>query len=73
MAYIVVIETFGSPKNMSDWTVNQSFESEFDSLDEADMYVRSLERWSAADSHDPNWAENAPMFRIYCEEEGEFV
>jgi hypothetical protein len=73
MAYIVIIEDNGNPATMSEWTINQSFEAEFDSLMDADMYVRSLERWSYADSHDSNWIKNAPMFRIYCEDAGEFL
>jgi len=71
--YIVLIESDAAPMSMSDWTVNQSFEAEFATLSEAESYVRSLERWSAADSNDELWASHGPRFVIFCEENGEYV
>lgn len=73
MAYIVIIESDASPMTLTKWTIDQSFEAEFDTLDEAEIYVRSLERWSSEDSHDELWAYHGPMFRIYCEEAGDFI
>lgn len=73
MSYIVMIESDAAPMTMTSWTVNQSFESEFSTLSEAESYVRSLERWSEADAHDELWASHGPVFRIYCEELGEFI
>lgn len=72
MSYIVMIESDAAPMTMTYWTVNQSFESEFETLDEAESYVRSLERWSEEDAYDELWASHGPAFRIYCEEH-EFV
>lgn len=71
--YIVLIESDSAPMTMSKWTVDQSFEAEFNTLGEAEAYVRSLERWSAADAHDELWAWHGPQFRIFSEEEGEYV
>jgi len=71
--YIVMIESDGAPLTMTNWTINQSFEAEFDTLSEAEMYVRSLERWSEEDSHDELWVSHGPVFRIYSEEFGEFI
>lgn len=55
------------------WTVDQSYEAEFDTLGDAEAYVRSLERWSAADSQKELWTTNGPQFKIFCEELGEYV
>jgi hypothetical protein len=73
MAYIVMIESDGAPLTMINWTINQSFEAEFSSLGEAEMYIRSLERWSMEDAHDELWASHGPYFRVFCEETGEFI
>lgn len=73
MTYIVMIESNSAPLTMSNWTINQSFEAEFNTLSEAEMYVHSLERWSMEDSHDELWLSHGPVFRIYSEELGEFV
>lgn len=71
--YIVLVFIDGAPLHISEWSIDQSYEAEFASLDEASMYVRSLERWSAADSHDPLWETHKPYFKVYCEELGEYV
>ena len=71
--YIVLIESDAAPMTLSSWTIDQSFESEFETLDEAEAYVRSLERWSAADAHDELWAYHGPQFRIFSEEAGEHI
>lgn len=71
--YIVMIESDAAPLTMISWTIDQSFEAEFDTFDEAEMYVRSLERWSMVDSQDKLWASHGPVFRIYCEEANEFI
>lgn len=71
--YIVLIESDAAPMTATNWTINQSYEAEFASLSEAESYVRSLERWSAVDAHDELWASHGPQFRIFCEEEGEYV
>lgn len=71
--FIVMIESDAAPMTMSTWTVNQSYECEFTTLDEAEAYVRSLERWSEADAHDELWAFHGPQFKIFCEEEGDYV
>ena len=71
--YIVLIESYVAPMTKPNWTVNQSFESEFETLDEAEAYVRSLERWSEVDSEDPMWHQHGPVFGIFNEENGEFI
>jgi hypothetical protein len=71
--YIVLIESYVAPMTMSNWTVNQSFEAEFETLGEAEAYVRSLERWSEVDSEDPMWHQHGPMFTIFSEEAGEHI
>lgn len=73
MAYIVMIDADIFPLTKTAWTVDQSFEAEFHSLEEAEMYVRSLERWSENDADDELWAAHRPVFKIYCEELNEFV
>jgi len=70
--YTVLIESDVAPMTMPNWTIDQSFEAEFDTLGEAESYVRSLERWSAADAHDELWAWHGPQFRIFSEEAGDF-
>lgn len=71
--YIVLIESDAAPMTMNSWTVNQSFEAEFETLGEAEAYVRSLERWSEVDSEDPLWHQHGPMFTIFSEEAGEHI
>lgn len=71
--YIVLIESDAAPMTLPNWTVNQSFEGEFETLGEAEAYVRSLERWSAVDSHDELWASHGPQFRIFSEDAGEYL
>jgi hypothetical protein len=71
--YIVLVESDAAPMTMVNWTVGQSYEAEFDTLGEAEAYVRSLERWSAMDAHDELWASHGPQFRIFCEESGEYI
>lgn len=66
--YVVIIDSV-----TEGWTINQSYEAEFENLGDAESYVRSLERWSAADMADPIWASHGPQFRIFCEELGEYL
>lgn len=66
--YVVIIDSA-----TDGWTVDQSYEAEFETLEEADAYVRSLERWSAADAQKELWTSHGPQFRIFCEESGEYV
>lgn len=71
--YIVLVESDTNPVNADRWTIDQSYEAEFALLEEAEMYVRTLERWSAADAHDDLWASHGPRFAIFCEESGELL
>lgn len=66
--YVVIIDSV-----TDGWTVDQSYEAEFETLEEADAYVRSLERWSAADGQNELWTSHGPQFRIFCEELGDYV
>lgn len=66
--YVVIIDSV-----TDGWTVDQSYEAEFETLEEADAYVRSLERWSAADSQNELWTSHGPQFIIFCEELGDYV
>jgi len=68
-----MVELNGVPASKPEWTVNYSYEASFDSLDEAQMYLRSLVRWSAVDSYDKKYATDKPSFSIYSEELGEYV